>query len=95
HLLLSGPVGASWTAGVLQDAASLALREGRPQDAMAFLRRALDEPLPGARRQRLLTELGSLECAAHEPAAGIPRLTGPSGRGPTPPRGDRRARPHP
>ncbi|MFC4330394.1 AAA family ATPase [Streptomyces andamanensis] len=75
HLLLAGPVGASWTAGVLQDAASLALREGRPQDAMAFLRRALDEPLPGARRQRLLTELGSLECAAHESAAGIPRLT--------------------
>nr|BFD82391.1 hypothetical protein StreXyl84_17920 [Streptomyces sp. Xyl84] len=75
QLLLSGPVGASWAAGVLQDAASLALGEGRPGDAMAFLRRALDEPLPGTRRQRLLTDLGSLECAGNESASGIPRLT--------------------
>ncbi|MEU5092526.1 AAA family ATPase [Streptomyces sp. NPDC021356] len=74
QLLRSGPVGALWAVGVLQDAASLALGEGRATDAMAFLRRALDEPLPEPRRQRLLTELGSLECAGDESASGIPRL---------------------
>ncbi|WP_055494908.1 LuxR C-terminal-related transcriptional regulator [Streptomyces sp. TP-A0356] len=75
QLLLSGPVGDSWAPGVLQDAAALVLRDGRTDDAVAFLRRALDEPLPDARRQRLLTELGSLECAGPESASGIPRLT--------------------
>ncbi|MEU6481550.1 LuxR family transcriptional regulator [Streptomyces sp. NPDC047017] len=75
QLLGAGEVGLPWAVGVLQDAASLALRAGRPEDAVAFLRRALDEPLPAERRQRLLTELGSLECAGRESAAGIPRLT--------------------
>lgn len=75
QLLSAGPVGAAWAAEVLQAAADRALRAERPQDAMAFLRRALDEPLPGGRRQRLLTELGSLECACRDSAAGIPRLT--------------------
>ncbi|WP_406442031.1 LuxR C-terminal-related transcriptional regulator [Streptomyces sp. NBC_01613] len=75
QLLLSDAVGDSWAPGVLQDAVSLALREGRTDDAVAFLRRALEEPLPDQRRQRLLTELGSLECAGRESSAGIPRLT--------------------
>lgn len=75
QLLSAGPVGAAWAAEVLRAAADRALREDRPQDAVAFLRRALDEPLPGGRRQRLLTELGSLECACRDSAAGIPRLT--------------------
>ncbi|GGX22278.1 AAA family ATPase [Streptomyces lomondensis] len=75
HLLLSGPVGAAWTPAVLRDAASLALRDGRCDDAVAFLRRALDEPLPDDQRQRVLTELGSLECAGRDSSAGIPRLT--------------------
>ncbi|MEU6369504.1 AAA family ATPase [Streptomyces sp. NPDC046931] len=75
QLLLSGPVGDHWAPGVLQDAASLALRDGRADTAAAFLRRALDEPLPDERRQRLLTELGSLECAAPRTASGISRLT--------------------
>ncbi|MEU3859428.1 LuxR C-terminal-related transcriptional regulator [Streptomyces sp. NPDC028722] len=75
QLLLSGPVGEPWASGVLQDAASLTLRDGRADDAVAFLRRALDEPLPDERRQRLLTELGSLECAGPGTASGISRLT--------------------
>ncbi|MFI2645060.1 LuxR C-terminal-related transcriptional regulator [Streptomyces sp. NPDC018610] len=75
QLLPAGPVGAGWAPDVLQEAASLALSEDRATDAVAFLRRALDEPLPGERRQRLLTELGSLECAGPDSAAGIPRLT--------------------
>ncbi|MEU9608431.1 AAA family ATPase [Streptomyces sp. NPDC048057] len=74
QLLLAAPVGATWTPSVLREAASNAVRAGRSDDAVAFLRRALDEPLSGGQRQRLLTELGSLECAGQESAAGIPRL---------------------
>ncbi|WP_433894543.1 LuxR C-terminal-related transcriptional regulator [Streptomyces sp. CA-111067] len=75
QLLLTDPLDAPWVPGVLQDAASLALHAGRSADALAFLRRALDEPLSDEHRQRLLTELGSLECADNESSAGIPRLT--------------------
>lgn len=74
-LLLADPVGASWAPAVLQDAASLALSDGRADDAVACLRRALDEPLSDERRQRLLTELGSLECDGRKSSAGIPRLS--------------------
>ncbi|MEU6540450.1 AAA family ATPase [Streptomyces sp. NPDC047000] len=74
RLLLADPVDAPWALAVLQEAAALALREDRPDDAVAFLRRALDEPLPDDRRQPLLTELGSLEYAARHASAGIPRL---------------------
>ncbi len=72
QLLLSDPVGEPWTSAVLQEAASLALRDGRTDDAAAFLRRTLREPLTDAHRQRLLTELGSLEYKAHATSAGIP-----------------------
>ncbi|MFD6529170.1 AAA family ATPase [Streptomyces sp. NPDC060184] len=72
-LSASAPVGA-WAADVLLDAASRAVGDGRTADAVAFLRRALGEALPPARRATVLTQLGSLECAAF-PGAGIPRLT--------------------
>ncbi|MGW1556886.1 AAA family ATPase [Streptomyces sp. NPDC002144] len=75
QLLLADPVHAPWASTVLQDAASFALRDDRAEDAVAFLRRALDEPLADERRQRLLTELGSLEVADRTSSAGIPRLT--------------------
>lgn len=75
QLLRSGPVGETWAPGVLQEAAGLALRDGRSDAAVAFLRRALDEPLADERRQRLLTELGSLECAGPGTASGISRLS--------------------
>ncbi|MFE7901076.1 LuxR C-terminal-related transcriptional regulator [Streptomyces sp. NPDC057424] len=75
QLLLSGPVGAPWAPAVLRDAAALALREARSDQAVMFLRRALEEPLPEDHRQRILTELGSLECAGREPSAGMSRLT--------------------
>ncbi|MGW4205982.1 helix-turn-helix transcriptional regulator, partial [Streptomyces sp. NPDC004726] len=76
QLLMSDPVGAAWAPAVLRDAASLALGAGRADDAVAFLRRALEEPLEDGQRQRLLTELGSLEYASPEcSAAGIPRLS--------------------
>ncbi|MDV9179024.1 helix-turn-helix transcriptional regulator, partial [Streptomyces sp. W16] len=47
---------------------------GRADDAVAFLRRVLEEPLADGRRQRLLTELGSLEYTRTS-SAGIPRLS--------------------
>ncbi|NEB05152.1 AAA family ATPase [Streptomyces sp. SID13726] len=75
QLLQADPVRTPWAPSVLQDAAALALRDDRNDDAVAYLRRSLDEPLPDDRRQRLLTELGSLEVAGDRSSAGIPRLT--------------------
>ncbi|WP_078917691.1 LuxR C-terminal-related transcriptional regulator [Streptomyces sp. NRRL S-813] len=77
QLLLSGPspAGETWTPCVLQDAASLAVRDGRVDAAAAYLRRALDEPLPVERRQQLLTQLGSLDVATPGSSSGIPWLT--------------------
>lgn len=75
QLLLSGPVGASWVPAVLRDASANALRDGHSEQAVMFLRRALEEPLPEDHRQRILTELGSLECAGPESSAGMTRLT--------------------
>ncbi|MET7476820.1 LuxR C-terminal-related transcriptional regulator [Streptomyces sp. NPDC005648] len=74
QLLLSDPAGTHWASGVLQDAAALAVRDDRLADAVAFLRRALDEPMTGPRRLRLLTELGSLEYTVEESPAGALRL---------------------
>ncbi|MFD8796248.1 AAA family ATPase, partial [Streptomyces vinaceus] len=64
----------SWAADVLLDAAARAVRSDRGEDAAAFLRRALDEAMPPARRAAVLTELGSLEFAGGRSAAGLPRL---------------------
>ncbi|MFF4899241.1 LuxR C-terminal-related transcriptional regulator [Streptomyces sp. NPDC001068] len=74
QLLATGPVTAPWAVTLLQDAAALALLDGRDADAVGYLRRALDEPLSDDRRQRVLTELGSLEYAAPRSSAAIPRL---------------------
>ncbi|MFF3740747.1 AAA family ATPase [Streptomyces sp. NPDC002566] len=74
QLLHSGPVGLPWALRVLRDAVTVAEREARPGDAVVYLRRALREPLADDLRQRLLTELGSLEYASADAPAGIPRL---------------------
>ncbi|WP_432169204.1 AAA family ATPase [Streptomyces sp. 1222.5] len=75
QLLLTDAVDAPWVLPVFQEAASLALREGQNEDAVAFLRRALEEPLSDEGRQRLLTELGSLEYAIPGSSAAVLRLT--------------------
>ncbi len=75
QLLRTRPVGEEWAIGVLLDAAALAVQNGRSGDAMAFLRRTLDEPMPATRRALVLTELGSLEYITVRSTAGIPRLT--------------------
>ncbi|MFD8816834.1 LuxR C-terminal-related transcriptional regulator, partial [Streptomyces sp. NPDC059627] len=74
QLLATGPVDAPWALPLLQDAAAVALYEDRAEDAVGYLRRALAEPLADGHRQRLLTELGSLEYAAPRSSAAIPRL---------------------
>ncbi|MEE1833087.1 helix-turn-helix transcriptional regulator [Streptomyces sp. SP17KL33] len=85
QLLRCGPVGEAWATGALLDAADLAVRADRSDDALALLRRALDEPMPAARRTVVLTELGSLEYATVRSGAGIPRLV-EAMRRPGPPR---------
>ncbi|MGW2048834.1 AAA family ATPase [Streptomyces sp. NPDC001858] len=74
QLLGSAAAGLPWALRVLRDAATVAVRDGRHGDAVRYLRRALQEPLPDDLRQRLLTELGSLEYACTDAPAGIPRL---------------------
>ncbi|MEU9312722.1 AAA family ATPase [Streptomyces sp. NPDC048256] len=74
QLLGSAPTGLPWALRVLRDAATVAARDARPGDAVRYLRRSLQEPLPDDLRQRLLTELGSLEYASADTPAGIPRL---------------------
>ncbi|MEU1184483.1 AAA family ATPase [Streptomyces sp. NPDC005820] len=74
QLLGSARVGEPWALRVLRDGVTVAIRAGRPDDAVGYLRRALAEPLPDDLRQRLLTELGSLEYASADVPAGIPRL---------------------
>ncbi|MFY4717911.1 LuxR C-terminal-related transcriptional regulator [Streptomyces sp. LaBMicrA B280] len=61
HLVAAGGHGPGWAVETLLCAARTARREGRPEQAVDFLRRALAEPLPPARRGGVLTELGSLE----------------------------------
>ncbi|BET49322.1 LuxR family transcriptional regulator [Kitasatospora aureofaciens] len=74
HLLRTPAVGRSWALRVLRDAVTVAVHDARPADAVRYLRRALDEPLTDDLRQRLLTELGSLEYASADTPAAIARL---------------------
>ncbi|WP_084725377.1 AAA family ATPase [Streptacidiphilus melanogenes] len=74
HLLHAPATGAPWAVDSLRDAAATAVRTGRTADAVTLLRRALEEPVPRARRAEVLTELGSLELASRR-GSGIPRLT--------------------
>ncbi|MGW6914111.1 AAA family ATPase [Kitasatospora sp. NPDC054939] len=76
HLLLTPAPGPRWAADLLRAAARAAERAGRPADAVALLRRALDEPLGDRRRGLLLTDLGSLEVTLGpaERTTGVRRL---------------------
>ncbi|MBZ6134344.1 helix-turn-helix transcriptional regulator [Streptomyces olivaceus] len=74
HLLRTPAVRLPWALRVLRDAVTVAVHDARPADAVAYLRRALDEPLSDGLRQRLLTELGSLEYASADTPAAIARL---------------------
>jgi DNA-binding CsgD family transcriptional regulator len=61
HLLLSDPAGNRWTVAVLGRAATAAAARGAPEAAVAYLSRALAEPVTEDERPAVLRELGSAE----------------------------------
>jgi DNA-binding CsgD family transcriptional regulator len=71
HLLLSEPASVDGALAALERAAASASGRGAPDSAIAYLRRALEEP--GAERAELLRLLGGLEVVVRDPAA-IPHL---------------------
>jgi len=61
HLLAAEPFGAEWVVDALSRAARLAIGQGAPEAAVAYLRRALEEPPAPERRLDVLVELGRSE----------------------------------
>lgn len=76
HLLATDPQGDAWVAAVLAGAARSALERGAPEAAVAYLRRALDEPPDDAQRPATLLELGHAEALAFQPLPAIEHLRG-------------------
>lgn len=74
HLLHTRPAGVVSTVHTLRTAARAAAEEGALDLAVAYLRRALEEPPPPDRRAPLVLELGELE-ADHGDAGAAERLT--------------------
>jgi DNA-binding CsgD family transcriptional regulator len=64
HLLISEPAADSWVVERLVEAARAATRNGAPESAAVFLRRAIDEPPPPGDQSGLLLELGMAEASA-------------------------------
>jgi DNA-binding CsgD family transcriptional regulator len=71
HLLATDPSGDPHVVETLRSAASSALSRGAASAAVAWLRRALEEPPPPAERGTVIFELGSAELRAGEPAAAV------------------------
>jgi class 3 adenylate cyclase/DNA-binding CsgD family transcriptional regulator len=71
HLQLTLPDGDAFVVATLRDAAKRALAQGAPEAAIAYLRRALDEPPTPEQRVDVLAELGAAEDQTFEvdPAA--------------------------
>jgi DNA-binding CsgD family transcriptional regulator len=67
HLVSSEPAGDSWVVDRLVEAARAAVRNGAPESAAIFFRRALAEQPPLDERLALLLELGTAEAAAGLP----------------------------
>jgi DNA-binding CsgD family transcriptional regulator len=64
HLLISEPAADGWVVERLLEAARAAERNGAPESAALFLRRALAEPPPPGDQSGLLLELGMAEASA-------------------------------
>jgi DNA-binding CsgD family transcriptional regulator len=64
HFLETLPGANEWIVDVLSDAAADAVAEGAPDAAVAYLRRALDEPPRAERRPHVSTALGRAEATA-------------------------------
>ena len=72
HLLAegaTGPVGERWAFDALTTAARRASDRGSPDQAVRFLRRALEEEAPDSLRRSILLDLGAAESAARMPEA--------------------------
>lgn len=69
HVLSAPPAGEPWVADVLRRTARRATAHGEASQAVACLRRALDEPPAAALRADVLRELGTAELRAGERAA--------------------------
>jgi DNA-binding NarL/FixJ family response regulator len=68
--LLNAPRrGEAWVSDLLRRAGAEAKRRGAAESAVAYLRRALEEPPPGERRPELLLDLGLAETLISAPAA--------------------------
>ena len=61
--------GATWVAELLARAGAAAMRKGAAESAVAYLRRALEEPPPAERRTEFLIALGTAESLTSGPAA--------------------------
>ena len=69
QLLLAAPAGERRVVGRLRAAAGAAVARGAAETAVAYLRRALAEPVDVDQRPAVLHELGRAETLIHEPAA--------------------------
>ena len=69
HLLQAARTGSAWVVDTLCAAAAIAISRGAPSDAVAYLRRALEEPPIGRQRAHVVLELGRAEAMAGEPDA--------------------------
>jgi tetratricopeptide (TPR) repeat protein len=67
QLLAAPPESVEGAVAILRDAASAAAGEGGLESAVRYLRRALEEPLPGGERGELLLELGGAESSLGAP----------------------------
>ncbi|SHH00540.1 AAA family ATPase [Streptoalloteichus hindustanus] len=74
HLVQADVVAERWMADTLWTAGRRAWSGGRPEEATAFLRRALDAPLSPERRSLVLARLGEVEISVNSEAA-VRRLT--------------------
>ena len=69
HLLMTPRGGERWVVELLRQAGQTAMRQGAPDSAISYLRRALDEPAPDDMRPDLLYELAMAEEATSGPGA--------------------------
>ncbi|HZO04988.1 MAG TPA: LuxR C-terminal-related transcriptional regulator, partial [Solirubrobacterales bacterium] len=69
HLLHVPRRGQEWVVETLRAAAGSAVAKGAPESAVAYLKRALEEPPPGALEANVLFELGSAEASTSGPDA--------------------------
>ncbi len=88
HLLLSDPAGDPARVRALVEAARLALARGVPENAAAYLRRALEEPPPADELASVLLECGRAEWAAQQLASAEEHLRTALTRGDEETRGD-------